>query len=374
MWTISGGKSFIDNINQNTESLVLKNVKAELKNLKIAANENGKNEFYSKDGNKVTYHMDVVKEYLQRLQKRPYACTNIPGNSAPWIMAVQIALESLWNNSYDVGAIDGILWKKTKRAVVNFQYANGLTPDWHPGPNTIEVLVNALNGKTETSRGNTIKQTSQTSQSSQASQTPEKWRSWNNWWNNSWPRNWNWWNNWWNSSNSEKKETTTRNVNQKGQINQSLKWDRSQGQDIELNNPIILPEWIELDIKEWKKFYRWVWNNTSFELKKTNDDGMMEWLLSKDGKKYEAHRYREKWEIEIELENDGVETVREYDKDAGSDMPHYKVGNVRGEVLDDKTLKIKRTFEQNIAIWGGSFRWRPLWSRNKPIERKRGIR
>lgn len=146
MWTISSGQSSIDNINQKTETWVLKNVQAELKSLRIAVN--GKNEFYSKNWNTVTYHMDAVKQYLQWLQWRPYAGTNIQWNSTPWIMAVQIALESLWNTDYDVGVIDGILWKNTKNGVVNFQKANGLKPDWLPGPKTIEKILNKLGGST----------------------------------------------------------------------------------------------------------------------------------------------------------------------------------------------------------------------------------
>jgi hypothetical protein len=38
--------------------------------------------------------MQAVKDYLTWLKDRPYAGTKLTANSTPWIMAVQIALES----------------------------------------------------------------------------------------------------------------------------------------------------------------------------------------------------------------------------------------------------------------------------------------
>jgi peptidoglycan hydrolase-like protein with peptidoglycan-binding domain len=49
--------------------------------------------------------MEAVKDYLTWLKDRPYAGTKLQANSTPWIMAVQIALES---KGFDAGKIDGI--------------------------------------------------------------------------------------------------------------------------------------------------------------------------------------------------------------------------------------------------------------------------
>ena len=111
--------------------------------------------FYEEDSEKkvVTYKMEVVKQYLTSLYEKVKDITNTreawnklveEGNTSAWIMAVQIALESLWNSTYDVGKIDGILWKETKNAVKNFQKDNGLTPDGAPWRDTIKVLLEKM--------------------------------------------------------------------------------------------------------------------------------------------------------------------------------------------------------------------------------------
>ncbi len=111
--------------------------------------------FYTEDADwKIKYDMDAVKNYLNWLKDRPYAATKLQANSTPWIMAVQIALES---KGFDTGKIDGIFWNWTRRAVRAFQEkwnsdhpTERLGVDGKPWPKTIEALLRELNVPTPT--------------------------------------------------------------------------------------------------------------------------------------------------------------------------------------------------------------------------------
>ncbi|MDR2540302.1 MAG: peptidoglycan-binding protein [Candidatus Peribacteria bacterium] len=89
-------------------------INQELQNLKKTTEQTL---FHKNNGEKVEYDMDLVKEYLTSKQNKSYAELSKEKSSA-WIMAVQIALESM---DHDVGKIDGILGASTKKAVADFQ-------------------------------------------------------------------------------------------------------------------------------------------------------------------------------------------------------------------------------------------------------------
>lgn len=114
---------------------------------------NVKESFYKQenDGN-YTYDMELVKQYLGELQNKEWKDL-IKKNTSAWIMAVQIALESLWKEDYDVGVIDGIYrkWWTTQSAIRKFQkdwnvaHSNDMIrEDGVPGKGTIQKLLTAL--------------------------------------------------------------------------------------------------------------------------------------------------------------------------------------------------------------------------------------
>jgi len=147
MGVIENWHSSLDNIRE--VDWVKQQVNEELK----ALTTNVKDNFYKKEGDTdvVTYDMDVVKNYLSNLsdqvkdQDTKTAWETLKSkNAAAWIMAVQIALESMW---YEVDKIDWILWDNTKRAVAEFQSKNWLNPDSYPWKDTIIKLCDGLDGK-----------------------------------------------------------------------------------------------------------------------------------------------------------------------------------------------------------------------------------
>lgn len=80
---------------------VKQQVKAELQSLQ----QNVQQElFYQKEGDKITYNLDLVKTYLEHIKDRSWSQLT-EKNSSAWIMAVQIALE---HQGYDVEKVDGI--------------------------------------------------------------------------------------------------------------------------------------------------------------------------------------------------------------------------------------------------------------------------
>ena len=124
--------------------------------------EDAEKSFYVEDAEKhvVTYKIWVVKQYLSKLYDKVKDIENVreawiklveEGNTSAWIMAVQIALESLWKQEYDVGEIDGRFKKgwTTEAAVRKFQEDNGLEPDGIPGKETIRVLLEKLGDQNE---------------------------------------------------------------------------------------------------------------------------------------------------------------------------------------------------------------------------------
>ena len=108
MVLIENGKSPKENIREETEGWVNENVKKELEALKgEVADLDGKVSFYQENPTtgEIEYDMKAVESYLNWLKDRPYAGTKIVANSTPWIMAVQIALDS---KGIETGKVDGI--------------------------------------------------------------------------------------------------------------------------------------------------------------------------------------------------------------------------------------------------------------------------
>ena len=143
MTTIENGKSSADNLKEI--AWVQQQTKEELNTL----TNNVESNFYEKNADgTVTYKMDLVKQYLNSIKGKNWN-ELVSKNSSAWIMAVQIALESMW---YDVGKVDGLLWKVTSEAVRKFQTDKGLKVDGAPGPDTIAKILQSLeggNGKVE---------------------------------------------------------------------------------------------------------------------------------------------------------------------------------------------------------------------------------
>ena len=153
-------------INQADKTSWLENLKPEERasiqmnrTLKYLYSEESKQSFYEESDDKVTYKMDVVKDYLTHLCKkadwtlksRKEMMDDMQREnreswqdfrvSTPWIMAVQIVLEYL---QYDIGAIDWNKWNTTIAAIKSFQRENWLTVDWDAGPATIAALLAKL--------------------------------------------------------------------------------------------------------------------------------------------------------------------------------------------------------------------------------------
>lgn len=115
MAIIENGKSSMDNIRE--VPWVEEQIKNELQDVA----KDTETTFYEKNTEKniVTYKMGVVKDYLNKIKneidgkdvKEAWQHLVSRGNSVAWIMAVQIALESIPGN-YDVGQIDGLLKNK----------------------------------------------------------------------------------------------------------------------------------------------------------------------------------------------------------------------------------------------------------------------
>ena len=138
-------ESSLDNV---TEGLLwVKNqIKKELANLQQDVQEDQiKNSFFDIQWENVEYHMDLVKKYLQ-------SCIQNENFQVNWavVMAVQVALESLEKQEYDVWRIDGLLtsnsWKtsKTEQAIKEFQKDNNIPVDWVPWKETIQKILNVL--------------------------------------------------------------------------------------------------------------------------------------------------------------------------------------------------------------------------------------
>jgi hypothetical protein len=89
MTTIENGKSSADNLKEI--AWVQQQTKEELNTL----TNNVESNFYEKNADgTVTYKMDIVKQYLNSIKGKSWK-ELVSKNSSAWIMAVQIALESM---------------------------------------------------------------------------------------------------------------------------------------------------------------------------------------------------------------------------------------------------------------------------------------
>lgn len=145
--------SSIENLNINDWTKIQMTKTLELLNWKTEVQPS----FYSIEWEKVKYKMDVVKEYLTHLCKKEdwtlKTWENMMddmqienkkawlsyGVSTPWIMAVQIGLEYLW---YDVWQIDWNLWWDTTDVIRKYQRKHNIEIDWEPWPEVINFLLN----------------------------------------------------------------------------------------------------------------------------------------------------------------------------------------------------------------------------------------
>lgn len=133
--------SDIDNL--NVEDRARQQTERILKDLDI------KDSFYKKSEEKIIYNMNIVEDYLKKI------IINDDGNirnykefqafiwdsTTAWIMAVQIALETL---NYNVGSINWVLTWDTIKAIKRFQKDYWLYSDWNAGPTTINTILNKL--------------------------------------------------------------------------------------------------------------------------------------------------------------------------------------------------------------------------------------
>ncbi len=124
-------RSLADNIKEI--DWVRQQVKEDLNDLTRNAEDN----FYEiKDNGKVSYKMNLVREYLISVDKEVLEDGELRQkdryNTSTCIMAVQIVLESEW---YDVGKVDGVFWDETREAIKKFQIHNHIKPAdgfiWH---------------------------------------------------------------------------------------------------------------------------------------------------------------------------------------------------------------------------------------------------
>lgn len=139
MTVIENDHSSADNL--NAIDWVQQQTQEELNKL---TNDWRKNSFYEiKEDWNVMFSMDLVKQYLKSIKDKSWWELK-EKNSWAWIIAVQIALESMW---YDVGKIDWVFWGKTKEQVRKFQNANWLKADWFPWKDTINKICDVLDWK-----------------------------------------------------------------------------------------------------------------------------------------------------------------------------------------------------------------------------------
>ena len=96
--------------------------------------------YYTLNWDNVEYNIDNVKAYLNVIKNKEWS--DLRNLSWAWILAVQIALESLW---YEIGKIDGRFWSGTQSGVLWFQQQCNLNlKDGLPGKETITKLCEAL--------------------------------------------------------------------------------------------------------------------------------------------------------------------------------------------------------------------------------------
>ena len=136
----------LENLDKNSE--IESQVTEELTNLDISVKE-----FYEVNQDKVNFKTEVVKEYFNKLKDDANIKWKTSKESWQYlvsdnkrfttcIMAMQIALESMW---YEIQKIDWRLWKNTKAGIKRFQTQCDLSlKDGLPGQETIVKLCEAL--------------------------------------------------------------------------------------------------------------------------------------------------------------------------------------------------------------------------------------
>lgn len=154
-------KSKIQNKKKLAEKLVIDETRESL--IQLRANIDNSNNFFEKNENKVTYHLDKVQEYLSNQKEKPWSDLK---KTFATTVAVQIALEALDEKNYQK-SIDGIYGADTVRAVTAFQTKwneehpdDTITVDGFAWPETIKRLITKL-GERQSSE-NTDQDTQQT--------------------------------------------------------------------------------------------------------------------------------------------------------------------------------------------------------------------
>ena len=90
--------SWVENIRKDSPEWVTQKIKEELSSLQADITSNKKEMFYDVDSDEewretVTYNMDLVKKYLDTIKNLDWS--EIQQKWSAWIMAIQIALESI---------------------------------------------------------------------------------------------------------------------------------------------------------------------------------------------------------------------------------------------------------------------------------------
>ena len=107
--------------------------------------------FFEKSWEKIIYNLNVVNDYLKTKEDKNWIDI-IATNSSVYIMAIQIAMESIW---IEIWKIDGIFWDKMKKWIMKFQRENWLRVDWVPGPKLLKKYFELI-GKQKDSSGEAV--------------------------------------------------------------------------------------------------------------------------------------------------------------------------------------------------------------------------
>jgi len=107
--------------------------------------------FFEKSWEKIIYNLNVVNDYLKTKEDKNWIDI-IATNSSVYIMAIQIAMESIW---IEMWKIDGVYWDKMKKWIMKFQRENWLRVDWVPGPKLLKKYFELI-GKQKDSSGEAV--------------------------------------------------------------------------------------------------------------------------------------------------------------------------------------------------------------------------
>lgn len=125
--------------------------------------------FFEKSWEKIIYNLNVVNDYLKTKEDKNWTDI-IATNSSVYIMAIQIAMESIW---IEMWKIDGIYWDKMKKWIMKFQRENWLRVDWVPGPKLLKKYFELI-GKQKDSSGEAVWEQKWKSEPVQATSTWER--------------------------------------------------------------------------------------------------------------------------------------------------------------------------------------------------------